>query len=83
MSPLLLQIQDQSDYNEVIPLITSHLQSRTDSLDRRFPSLSHKRTTGLATVLLGSRMQEEEQLGVLQRDRTLEMKFNEVTLDVF
>jgi hypothetical protein len=40
MFSLLLQIQDQSDYKEVIPLIISHLQSLTDSLDQHFPSFS-------------------------------------------
>jgi hypothetical protein len=35
---LLLQIQDQSDYKEVIPLIISHLESLTDSCDQYFLS---------------------------------------------
>jgi hypothetical protein len=38
--PLLLQIQDQSDYKEVIPLIISHLESLTGSLGKYIPSLS-------------------------------------------
>jgi hypothetical protein len=40
MFPLPLQIQDQSDSKEVVPLIISHLQSPTDSLDQCFPFLS-------------------------------------------
>jgi hypothetical protein len=38
--PLLHEIQDQSEYKEVTPLIISHLESLTDSLDQCFPSLS-------------------------------------------
>jgi hypothetical protein len=40
MFPLLLQIQDQSDYKEVIPLLISHLESFTASLDQYFNSSS-------------------------------------------
>jgi hypothetical protein len=40
MFPVLLQIQCQSGYKEGIPLLISHLQPLTDSLDQYFPSLS-------------------------------------------
>jgi hypothetical protein len=34
MFPLLLQVQSQTDYKEVIPLIISHLESLTEKLDQ-------------------------------------------------
>jgi hypothetical protein len=40
MFPLLAQVQDQSDYKDLIPLIITHLESLTVSLDQYFPSLS-------------------------------------------
>jgi hypothetical protein len=53
MFPLLLQIQDQSDYKEVIPLLIGHLESLTDSLEQYF--LCHQKCmTGLGTLLLRS-----------------------------
>jgi hypothetical protein len=88
MFPLILQIQDQLDNKKVIPLIISHLESLTDSLDQQFSSLSsemydwvRKPFGGFSQNSLS--MQEEEQLTELQSDRTWKMKFNEVPLDVF
>jgi hypothetical protein len=40
MFPLLLQIQNQSDYKGVTPLVISHLETLTDSLEQYFPFLS-------------------------------------------
>jgi hypothetical protein len=54
MFPFLLQIQDQSDYKEVIPLIISHLESLADSLDQYFPSLSSEMYDWVRNLLLGS-----------------------------
>jgi hypothetical protein len=51
--PFLLQIQDQSDYNEVIPLIISHLESLT-ALTKTFLPCYQKCMTGLGTFLLAS-----------------------------
>jgi F0F1-type ATP synthase delta subunit len=51
---LLLQIQDQSDYKEVIPLIISHLESLADSLNQYFPSLSSEMYDWVRNLLLGS-----------------------------
>jgi hypothetical protein len=53
MFPILLQIQNQPDYKEVIPLITSHLESLRGSPDQYFP-FQKIYMTGLGTLLLGS-----------------------------
>jgi hypothetical protein len=87
MFPLLLQIQDQSDCKEFFPLIVSHLESVTDSLDQYFPSLSSEMYDWVRNPFVGFSkdslcMQKEEQLTELQRDRTLKMKFSEFALDV-
>jgi hypothetical protein len=50
--PLLLQTQDQSDYKEVVPLIVSHLESLTVSLDQYFLLCHQKCMTGLGTFCL-------------------------------
>jgi hypothetical protein len=85
MFPLLLQIQDQSDYKEVIPLIISHLQSLTDSLDQYLPSLSSEMYDWVRNPFVGfsqNSLSTQQQLIELQYDRTLKMKFNVVPLDV-
>ncbi len=78
--------QTQTEYENVIPLITSHLGSLPEKLDKYFPSLSSNTYDwvnnpftefSLSTENLLS-LQEEEQLSELQCDRTLKMKFNEV-----
>jgi hypothetical protein len=88
MFPLLLQIQDQSDYKEAVPLNISHLESLTDSLDQYFPSSALEMYDWVRNPFVGfsqnSRsMQEEEQLTELQCDSTLKIKLIEVPLDVF
>jgi hypothetical protein len=40
MFSLLLQVQSQTGYKEVIPSIISYLESLTENLDQYFPSLS-------------------------------------------
>jgi hypothetical protein len=40
MFPLLLHVQSQTDYKEIIPLIISHLKSLTENFDQYFLSLS-------------------------------------------
>lgn len=91
MFPLLLQVQTQTDYQKVIPLITSHLRSLAEKLDKYFPSLSSDMYDWVRNpfIELSSNsqnllsLQEEEEISELQCDRTLKMKFNEVSLDVF
>ncbi len=84
MIPLLLQVQAQTKYEKVIPLITSHLESLLEKLQKYFPSLSSDMYNWMRnpftefsvnTESLLS-LQEEEELSELQCDRTLEMKFN-------
>ena len=91
MFPLLLQVQTQTKYEYVIPLITSHLGSLSEKLHKYFPSLSSDMYDWVrnpftefspSTENLLS-LQEEEELSELQCDRTLKMKFNEVLLDKF
>jgi hypothetical protein len=77
-----------SDYKEAIPLIMSHLESLTDSLDQYFPSLSSELYDWVRNPFIGfpqnsPSMQKEEQFTELQCDCTLKMKFSEVPLDVF
>jgi hypothetical protein len=83
MFPLLLQIQDQSYYKGVIPLIISHLESLTDGIDQYLRSLSseicdwvRKSFVGFSQYSLG--MREEEQVTESQCSRTLKMKFIDV-----
>jgi hypothetical protein len=91
MFPLLLQIQDESVYNEGIPLIICHLESLTGSLDQYLPYLLTEMYGGVRNPSVGfsqnSRnslsMQEEGQPTELQCDLMLKMKFNEVPLDMF
>jgi hypothetical protein len=91
MFPFLLQIQSQTDYKEVIPLIVSHLESLTENLDQYFSSLSSEMYDWVRNRLVefspnsqnSLSLQEEEQLTELQCDRTLKIKFNEVSPDVF
>ncbi len=40
MFPLLLQVQTQTKYENVIPLITSHLGTLSKKLHKYFPSMS-------------------------------------------
>jgi hypothetical protein len=77
-----------SDYEEVIPLIISHLESLTDSLDLYFPSLSSEIYDWVRNPFVGFSqnslsVQEEEQLTELQCDLTLKMKFSGVPINVF
>jgi hypothetical protein len=88
MFPLLLQIQHQSNYKEVITLIISHLQSLTASLDQHIPSLSSEMYDWVRNAFVefsqnSLSMQVEEQLTEVQTDRTLQMKFSEVPLMCF
>uniref|UniRef100_K7G2A6 DUF4371 domain-containing protein n=1 Tax=Pelodiscus sinensis TaxID=13735 RepID=K7G2A6_PELSI len=87
MFPLLLQFQSQTDYKEVIPLITSHLESLTEKLDQYIPSLSSEMYDWVRNSFVEFSQNllslQEEQLTELQCDRTLKIKFNEVPLDVF
>ena len=91
MFPLLLQVQTQTKYEYVIPLITSHLGSLSEKLHKYFPSLSSDMYDWVrnpftefspSTENLLS-LQEEEELSELQCDRTLKMKFTEVLFDKF
>ncbi len=84
-----LQLQTQTEYENVIPLIISHLRSVRKKHDKYFPSLSSNtydwvrnpftESSPLTENLLS--LQEDKKLNELQRDRTLKMKFNEVSLD--
>ncbi len=86
MFPFLLQTQ--TEYENVIPLITSHLGSLPEKLDKCFPSLSsntYEWVRNLFTDFLPSTenllsLQEEEKLSELRCDRILKMKFNEVSI---
>jgi hypothetical protein len=84
---LLLQIQNQSDYKEVTPLIISHLELLTDSLDQYSPSSSEMydwvRNPFIGFSQNSLSMQEEEQFTELQWHHTMKMKFSEIPLDVF
>jgi hypothetical protein len=64
------------------------LESLTDSLDQYFPSLSSEMYDWVRNPFVGFSqnslsLQEEEQLTELECDRSLEMKFDEIPLDVF
>jgi hypothetical protein len=90
MFPLLLQVQSQTDYKEVIPLIISHLESLTENLDQYFPSLSSEMYVWVRNpfVEFSPNSQnllslQEEELTELQCNRTLKIKFNEVSPNVF
>jgi hypothetical protein len=91
MFPLLLQVQSQTDYKEIIPLIISHLESLTENRDQFFPSLSSEMYDWVRNPFVEFSpnsqnllsLQEEEQLTELQCDRTLMIKFSEVSPDVF
>jgi hypothetical protein len=90
MFPLLLQVQSQKDYKEVIPLIIRHLESLTENLEQYFPSLSSEMYDWVWNpfVQFSPNSQnllslQEEELTELQCDRTLKIKFNEVSPDVF
>jgi hypothetical protein len=81
----------ESDYKEVIPLIISHLESLTENLDQYFSSLSSEMYDWIRNTFVyfspNSQnllcLQEEQQLTELQCDRTLNIKFNEASPDVF
>jgi hypothetical protein len=89
--PLLLQVQSQTDYKEVIPLIISRFESLTENHDQYFPSLSSEMHDWVRNPFVEFSpnsqnllsLQEEEQLTELQCDRILKIKFNEVSLHVF
>jgi hypothetical protein len=91
MFPLLIQVQSQTDYKEVIPLIISYLESLTENFDQYFPSLSSEMYRWVRNPFVEFSpnsqnllsLQDEEQLTELQCDRTLKIKFNEVSPDVF
>ncbi|XP_064101041.1 protein FAM200A-like [Macrobrachium nipponense] len=91
MFPLLLQLDTETDYQEIIPLITSHLESLAEKLDKYFPSLSSdlcdwvrnpftELSSNSQTLL---NLQEEDEITELKCDRTLRIMFDEVPLDVF
>ena len=91
MFPLLLQLQSGADYEEVIPLITSHLESLSEKIDKYFPSFSLEIYDWVrnpfrelsANSPNAFTLHEEEQFTELQSDRTLKLNFNDVSLDVF
>ncbi|XP_064101050.1 protein FAM200B-like [Macrobrachium nipponense] len=85
------KVDIETDYQEIIPLITSHLESLAEKLDQYFPSLSSdlydwvrnpftEMSSNLQTLL---NLQEEEEITELKCDRTLRIMFDEVPLDVF
>jgi hypothetical protein len=90
MFPLLLQVQSQTDYKEVIPLIISYLESLSENLEQYFPSLSSEMYDWVRNPFVefspnsqNLRGLQEEELTELQCDRTLKIKFNEVSPEVF
>jgi hypothetical protein len=91
MFPLLLQVQSQTDYKEVIPLIISRLESQTEKPCQYFPSLLSEMCDWVRNRFVEFSpnfqnllsLQEEEHLTELQCDGTLKIKFSEVSLDVF
>ncbi len=88
MFPLLFQVQTQTKYEKVIPLITSHLGSLSVKLPKYFPSLLSDMYDWVRNPITEfspstENLQEEEELSELQCARTLKMKFNKVSLDKF
>lgn len=91
MFPRLHQIQTDVDYEELLVLISSHLKSLTENLDKYFPSLSIEAYDWVRNPFSElpqasnntMSLQEEEELTGLHCDRTLMIKFNEVTPDAF
>jgi hypothetical protein len=77
MFPLLLQIQDQSDYKEVIPFIISHLKSLR-ALHNSLLLCHQKYMTSLRNLPLDShkftKYSRGKQLTELQCDRTVKAK---------
>jgi hypothetical protein len=91
MFPLLLQVQNQTDYKEVIPLIISYMESLTENLDQYFPSFSSEMYDWVRNPFVEFSpnsqnllcLQKEKQLAELQCNQTLKIKFNEMSPDVF
>jgi hypothetical protein len=63
---LLLLVQSQVDYNEVIPLISSDLESPTEIVDQHFIISC---MTELGTLLLSARQIQEICLGKNNKNR--------------
>ena len=90
MIPLLYELRRAIADMEVVALIGSHLKILSNKLDNYFPSLSvdlydwiRNPFNELSSNSLNMfRLQEEEALTELQFDRSLKMKFNEVSLDM-
>lgn len=66
MFPLLLLVQSQADYHEVIPLISSDLESPTEIVDQHFIIFC---MTELGTLLLSARQIQEICLGKNNNNR--------------
>ncbi len=91
MFPLLYELRGATADMEVVAVIGVHLEILSNRLDNYFPSLSvelydwiRNPFTELSSNSLNMfRLQEEEELTELQSDRSLKLKFNEVSLDMF
>ena len=60
---LLCQVQSLTDYEEVIPLFTIHLESLPGSLDHTFLLYHQKCVTELGTLVLSSQKTHESSSG--------------------
>jgi len=63
MCPLLRQVQSQTDYKEVVPLFTIHLESLPCSLDHTFLLYHQKCVIELGTLVLSSQKAHESSSG--------------------
>jgi hypothetical protein len=90
MFPLLLGLESEEGYQQVSSLIENHLEELWNKIKHYFPSLSTQVYDWVRNPYSESSAQpenmtlrEEEELCELQSDRTLKMRFTDLSLDKF
>lgn len=80
----------QNNINEIIPIITQHLELLEEKITKYFPAFNIEKYDWIRnsffttnTLFYEFTLQEEEELITLSTDRTLKIKFSEITIEEF
>lgn len=80
----------QNNINEIIPIITQHLELLEEKITKYFPAFNIEKYDWIRnsffttnTLIYEFTLQEEEELITLSTDHTLKIKFSEITIEEF
>lgn len=80
----------QNNLHEIIPIITQHLELLEEKITKYFPAFNIEKYDWIRnpfsiinTLIYEFMLQEEEEFITLSTDRTLKIKFSEITVEKF